>query len=40
MDIAEKEAREKLSETMKHAICVIADEIIETAEEYEPQAVN
>ena len=35
MDVAEKEAMKRLSETLDNLISDIADEIIETAEEIE-----
>ena len=40
MEIAENEAKKRLTDRLKELISKIADEIIETAEEYEPEAVN
>jgi hypothetical protein len=40
MDIAEDEAKQRLNETLMHLICGISDEIIATAEEYEPETTN
>lgn len=36
MDIAEVEAKKRFADTFDDLVCKIADEIIETAEEYEP----
>lgn len=36
MDIAEDQAKERLNETLREMISKIADEMIETVEEYEP----
>lgn len=40
MDIAEEEAKKRLSNLLDETICSIADEMMETAEEYESQADN
>lgn len=36
MEVAEKEAKKRLIDGLNDVICCISDEIIETAEEYEP----
>jgi hypothetical protein len=40
MEIAEDEAKKRLNGAIVDLITTIADEIIETAEEYEPQTAN
>ncbi len=40
MDLAEKEAQRRLNGLLEQTISDISDEMIETAEEYEPQADN
>lgn len=40
MDVAEKEATKRLNMSLLHLITEISDEIIETAEEYEPIAAD
>lgn len=40
MDIAEDEAKNRLNDMIVAMITNIADEMIATAEEYEPEAVN
>jgi hypothetical protein len=40
MEIAEDEAKKRLNGIIVDLITTIADEIIETAEEYEPKTVN
>lgn len=40
MDIAEQEAKKRLNDYLIKLICEISDEIIVTAEEYEPETSN
>jgi len=40
MDLAEEEAKRRLTEQLVDLINVIADEMIATAEEYEPKIDN
>jgi|GEM_PF-3538039 len=40
MDLAEDEAKRRLNTLLVQTISDIADEMMETAEEYEPQADN
>lgn len=40
MEVAEDEAKKRLNDDLLKLMCNISDEIIETAEEYEPETDN